>query len=231
MIDVLSILSSALACASMLLYVRQLLRGDSIPNPATWSIWLIIGVINAVTYFTVVNGSLLRSLTLIIVTTGILFVTFYSLFRGKFVPLGRIDLASLALAIGVGALWLTTGDAAVSNLLLQSVYVVSFVPTVVDLRRGRIREQPLPWALAVGAYALMIVSVLLSWGEGSWIALAHPVLNGILGNGAIAWLAYRTCSASLPIVRKPRARVMHSRRLRIRKTSNSAKFKPRASGS
>lgn len=186
MIKTLSLMSGLLSCASMTTYFYYVTRGQSQPNPATWIVWLIVGVLNAVTYFQVVDGSLLRSLALIIVTSGILAVTVYASLCGKFARLQLIDLVCLAFAVGVGILWRMNGNPVLANLLLQSVYVISFIPTVLGLHRGEIRERPWPWLLALGSYSLIIVSIGLTWHSGSWVALVHPILNGLLGNGIVA---------------------------------------------
>lgn len=172
-------------------YLRQVVRGRSTPNPATWLIWLVIGLINATTYFLVVEGNLLRSLSLILVNLGILVITLYSFFRGKFSPIGATELSCLSMGLAVGVLWQVTGNPILANLTLQVVYLISFVPTILGLHRGRLYERPWPWVLAVGTYVFMILAVVASWRRDSWVALAHPVLNGLLGNGLVAFYAFR----------------------------------------
>lgn len=197
--DFLSLAGSVFALLSMGSYVVLLLRGATTPNPASWIIWLVIGVINTVTYLSTVEGDWSRAGVLIIVTTGILLVTVYSLVRGRFSRLGRLEISVLALALAVGTFWQMTGNAILANLVLQMVYVISFVPTVIGLRNGSIKEHPGPWALSVFAYVAMIASVFVNWETNHWVALAHPILNGLLGNGMVVFYALK-----LPRQRVPR---------------------------
>lgn len=184
-------IASVCCCLSMSIYFAQVVRGSSVPNPATWIIWLIIGVINAITYFLVVEHHLLRSLTLIVVTAGILAVTIYSLVRGRFAKLRRLDVICLSLALVTAVIWRVTGDPVLANLILQVVYIISYVPTISGLRQRTLREQPWPWILAVFGYIFMIAATMTSWTDQSWPALAHPVINGLLGNGLVAYYAVR----------------------------------------
>lgn len=177
------------ACASMSLYFLQVVRGGSVPNPATWIIWLIIGLINTATYFFVVGGSWVQSLALIVVTTAIFAVTIYSIIRGKFAKLGFLEKICLVFAVLIGAIWQVTGDPNLSNLILQVVYIISFIPTVVGLHNGALREQPWPWVLSLGCYTLMIAAVISNWSTASWVALAHPIINGLIGNSIVVYYA------------------------------------------
>ncbi len=181
--------ASIFACISMSLYFFQVVKGGSVPNPATWIIWLIIGLINTATYFFVVGGSWVQSLALIVVTTAIFLVTFYSIIRGKFARLGFLEKICLALAVLVGAIWQVTGDPHLSNLILQVVYVISFIPTIVGLHNGELREQPWPWVLSLGCYTLMIAAVISDWSDTSWVALVHPIVNGLIGNSIVVYYA------------------------------------------
>jgi hypothetical protein len=191
MADYFSLISGLFGCLSMGLYVLQLVKGSSIPNPATWIIWLIIGVINLLTYFLVVEHNLLRSLTLLVVTSGILVVTVYSLVRGRFAKLRLLDIVCFLLALMIVVLWRVTGDPILANLILQVVYIISFIPTILGLHQGILKEKPWPWILAVGGYVFMIAATMVSWTNQSWPALAHPIINGVIGNGLVAYYAIR----------------------------------------
>lgn len=190
MSDIFSWIGSAFTFLSMSLYFRQVVQGVSTPNPATWLIWLAIGILNTVTYFLMV-GNLLRSLVLVVVTGWIFVVTIYSLFFGKFAPLKKLEILTLIIAFFVGILWKSTGNPILANLILQIVYVISFVPTLVGLYHGTLREEHWPWSLAMVAYFFMILAVMADWTHMQWVALVHPVVNGLIGNGLVTWLALR----------------------------------------
>lgn len=183
-------IGSAFTFFSMSLYFRQVVKGVSIPNPATWLIWLVIGIMNTVTYFLMV-GNILRSLVLIVVTSWILVVTVYSIVYGKFAPLKQLEKLTLIIAFFVGILWKSTGNPVLANLTLQIVYVISFVPTLVGLYCYTLREEHWPWTLAIFAYFFMILAVVADWPHTNWVALVHPIVNGLIGNGLVVVLALR----------------------------------------
>lgn len=183
--------ASLIVIVSLVVYFSQVVKGVSTPNPATWLIWLTIGMLNLSTYFHVVGGQISKLAVPLVVNFGILAVTVYSFFYGKFSPLGRFDKAAFVFAFLVGVIWQVSGDAVLANLILQGIYLISFAPTVMGIRRGTLRESPLPWTLAVLSYVTMIFGLCFDWANVNWPAFAHPILNGILGNGFVAYLAFR----------------------------------------
>jgi hypothetical protein len=192
-------LSDALAFVSAVLiffvygsYFRQTVRGTSTPNPVTWLIWLSVMTINVFTYFTVVGGDVMKTLVAALAAPFLFLIFTYSLFRGKFTRLSRMDIVCLLLAIAVGVFWRTTGDDITTNIMLQLIILISFIPTISGLLRGKAREKPLPWNVAVVTYAFLALSILTDPdpAKRNWVAFMYPVLNGILGNGIVAILAH-----------------------------------------
>lgn len=190
-ISILSIVASFFTALSMTVYVYRLFKNGSIPNPATWIIWMVIGYINLMTYFLIAKGSLLQAAPLVFVMIGISTVVVYSLLKGKFSQINGLDKVCFALSVLVGAIWQFTGDPQLANLILQVVYAISFFPTIIGLSQRRLQETMAPWGFSLIAYALMIAVVILDWSNQSWVALAHPIVNGLIGNGLVflfAWL-------------------------------------------
>lgn len=185
--DFLSIIASILSMLSMGIYFLGLTKGKSTPNPSTWITWLLIGCMNVFTYFYVTEGNFQKAFPLLFVVIGIFCVTLYSIKNGCFSKLNRLDYVCLASALITTIYWQVTGNALIANLLLQAVYVISFIPTVVGLHRKTISETPAPWFFAITSYSIMIVMIFNDWGQNSWIELAHPVLNGLMGNGAVLY--------------------------------------------
>ncbi len=184
--EVLTILSSLIFLAVICFYMKQLVQGQSTPNPATWVIWLLVSALNLFTYFAVVDGDMFKSLLSITMTSGIAFVFLYAFVKGKIGKAGKVEVFSFLLAVGVGILWQTTGNADISNLLLQGVFLISFVPTVIGLLKNELREKSLPWDLAVIAYVLQTAAIIVDWSNSSWVELGFPIVNGLLGNGSVA---------------------------------------------
>lgn len=191
MSELFSVLSSVTMISVIFIYFGQVIGGVSTPNPATWITWFVVMAINTVTYYFVSQGSIWQILTPFVITCGILIILVFSLVKGKFGRIGTIDVIILSLSVVVGIFWKITRDPIASNLLMQVILVVSFVPTVVGLLKGRLREKSLSWNLAVLSYGFLIASIVSS-SEWNWTQLAYPFLNGIVGNGSVAITAILT---------------------------------------
>lgn len=188
MIQFLSIIGGVLLIAAFYCYFRSVAKNTSTPNPTTWLIWLVIFIMNTITYFMVARESIWQTMITIVAALGILAIFFYSLFRGKFARVGAIEVLCLVIAVAVGVVWKMTKDPILANLLLQFIYVISFVPMITGLVRGTLKEKVLPWVLAFGAYIPTIIIILINWNTSSWVGLVHPIVNGLMGNGAVILL-------------------------------------------
>ncbi|PCI21267.1 hypothetical protein COB64_00085 [Candidatus Wolfebacteria bacterium] len=167
-----------------IIYFKQVTTGESTPNPGTWITWFVIMGINTFTYFRVVDDNYFKSAIVFIGFFSITAIMAYSLIKGRFAKLANIDIVLLAISIVIGVFWQLTENAIVSNLALQIIIFVSFLPTAIGLLKGRLKEKHLPWTLAVIAYSLQTISLLVNY-DGNLYQLALPVINGILGNGLI----------------------------------------------
>ncbi len=165
-------------------YVKQLAQGHSTPNPATWLIWTLVCIINAITYFVVVNANWYKGAIAIVVTLGLCAVSLYALKKGKFVKPSLFDFSVLGLALAVGIFWQTSGDDRTANLLLQFILLISFFPTIVGLLHHQLREKATAWNIAVLSYCFSVLGILFNYQH--WTELAFPVINGIIGNGSVA---------------------------------------------
>jgi hypothetical protein len=183
-VTILTVLANVLMVGVIITYFRQVRNGTSVPNPATWLIWTVVSVMNAISYFVVMQGNLWQSLISIVMTVGFLITFSYSLLRGKFAALDFFEEVTLVLVFVIGILWKTTGETELANLALQVIFLISFVLTIRGLLAGKLREKPLPWVLAFFSYVCVIISLTLQ-PDVSWIAYAYPIVNGILGNGSV----------------------------------------------
>jgi hypothetical protein len=168
-------------------YFKQTIKGQSTPNPATWIVWLIVGIINAITYFSVTGNNLWQSLIVFAVTFSVFIVFVYSLFRGRFSKISGIEIISFILALGIGIFWQITSNDGLSNLLLQGIYVISFIPTIIGIIKGTGKEHYVAWVWAFTAYLFSTISIAFG-ASVNWIAFVHPIVNGLIGNGTVALL-------------------------------------------
>lgn len=187
MATVFSVLSSLTVVAVMILYLRQTVKGGSTPNPATWLIWLVVGVMNTVSYFSVVQGNLVEWVMTPCAVLGTASIFFYALFKGKFGKVGIVEVVCFGLACVIGFFWKLYGPIA-ANISLQVIYIISFCPTAIGLLKGRLREEPLPWVLAIVSFAFQVGAILCNFTDDSWTKLVYPVVNGVIGNGSVAVL-------------------------------------------
>lgn len=186
MIQAISIIASLCNLASGTSYFKQLIKNESIPNPATWLIWVVVTMINAATYFFVVRESVWIALASGVMAAVIFIIFVTATINGKFTRFGIIDAVCLALAIAVGILWAVTNNPVLANVSLQVIFLISFYPTLHGLLRRQGKERPMPWFFASVSYMLQIVVVVLS-PITLW-ALVFPIVH-LVGNATIGLVA------------------------------------------
>jgi len=185
MSETFSVLSGLVMVAVVFIYFSQVVGNASTPNPSTWVTCFGVMAMNTVTYYFVSQHSIRQIMTPLIITCGMMIILAFSLVKGKFGRIGSVDILIFLLSVFVGILWKITEDPVVSNLFMQAILLLSFVPTVVGLWKGRLREKSLSWNLAVLSYCFLIASILSSPGW-NWVQLAFPFVNGVIGNGSVA---------------------------------------------
>jgi len=182
--EILGIISGLLGIVVYGVYLRQVLRNESIPNPATWIIWVTVLIMNAFSYSIMVAnwGKALLSICVAIMGS-LLFLT--SLIKGKFAKLEKLEYICLSLAVIVGIFWQITGDARLANIFLQAIFIIAFIPIWIGLLNGKLKEKYPPWVLAVICYSFNLAAIIIDWA-GDWAQLVYPIVNGIIGNGSVA---------------------------------------------
>lgn len=180
----LQILASLILVLVYIIYLKQIRSGESTPNPGTWITWFVIMGINAFNYFEVVDNSYLKAAIVFIGFASITVIMVYSLVKGRFARLARIDATLLIISLIIAIFWQISQEANISSLLLQITIFTSFLPTAIGLWQNRLQEKHWPWTLAAGAYTLQTISLLIDF-DGNYYQLFLPIINGILGNGLI----------------------------------------------
>ena len=187
--NIFGVLAGITALIAYGFYFKQAVRGQSTPNPSTWLIWFIAGIINTFTYFSVVDGNVWQSLFVIAVTFSVFIILIYALSKGKFAKIRSLEIIIFLLALGIGIFWQITANDRISNLLLQGIYVISYIPTVIGLVRRTAKEHYASWLTVVISYSFATLALLANHPE-DWIAFVSPIVNGILGNGLIVLLIF-----------------------------------------
>ena len=183
-----SILSSLSFVPVPFFYFRQMIKGKSTPNPATWLVTLVVLSLNAITFFSVVNRNLWKMLLPGFILFSVIITVAYALIAGKFAKIGKVEIISLVLAGIIVVVWRTSYDDVTANLALQPVLMIAFLATIIGLIRRTMKEWWVSWGIAAFSYILMITSLLLALK--SWVELVYPIINGVLGNGVVAAIAY-----------------------------------------
>jgi hypothetical protein len=175
-----------------LFYFRQISKGESTPNPVTWSIWVVVFGMNTVTYFLVAGNDVMKAIQSGLATFFILMIVIYVLVKKGFAKTDKkTDYLCLLLAVVVGIFWKTTRDEITTNLLLQVILAISFIPTLNGIVKGTGKEAFLSWTMAVISYIFLILALFTDPDpeKQRWFMFAFPFVNGIMGNGSIALLA------------------------------------------
>lgn len=193
MTQLISVIASIFNLLSGGTYFLQVLKNESVPNPSTWLIWVVVTAMNTFSYFLVSEGNLWVSLASIVLAIEIFLIFVLSLLKGKFSRLNTIDIISLAFALIIGVFWKISGNFLISNICLQILFAISFYPTIHGLLTKRAQEKPIPWFFAVGSYSLQIINVLLN--PVTLFALVFPIVN-LLGNGIVGVIALKQKSPS-----------------------------------
>lgn len=188
MLELLSSISSIILLSVYVVYFKQVKNGTSTPNPVSWLTWVIASSINVVTYLSVVEGDYWKSSIAIVSNLCMIGICAYSFYQKKFAKLTLFDFFILVLAILIGVFWQVTQSDRLANILIQIIFVISFIPTIYGLYMGTLSEKPAPWWIAVLAYFIQIIALCISY-TGDWLVLLFPFVNGILGNGSVAVLA------------------------------------------
>lgn len=188
---VLGFIGGAMHVMAFLIYNRQMLRGESKPNTATWSTWVVLSTLNATSYF-FMSGDWVKTLLPIASTTACIGTFAFSLLKGKLSKLDPLDTLALILGLGVSFVWWWQRNATFANLLLQIPITISFFPTYRGVVKNPKVEKALPWFIWSSAYIFSITTVILRW-KGQPQDLVYPVLCLIL-HGGVGFLTLRKTS-------------------------------------
>lgn len=142
----LAIIAAVLHGTAYCIYVFQVYGGDSVPNPASWTVWMILATLNALTFW---KGSKSALATAQFFTGAVAsaIVWAYSLVADRFTPLDTMGWIVLLSCLIVIIIWKSTGKATYANIVIGIILIVSFVPTVLGVWKDPSVEEALPWGI------------------------------------------------------------------------------------
>ena len=184
----LALTASVLNLVGYIIYIRDLRRGSTRPNLASWLVWMGITLLSVSTYVRG-TGDLTKSLfSWSILAVNI--VTFgFIVRRAKFSSLSRLDISALVIGGLAAVTWFFTQSAWFGNMLVQVAIVIGGVPTILSVWRQPTNERPTPWLLWGGAFIFQLSVILTRW-TGEPVELVYPII-GILLYGSVGILALR----------------------------------------
>jgi len=114
-------------------------------------------------------------------------VVILAIIKRNFGKIRALDIAIFAICI-IAVIVGKVCNPIIANLTVQIAIMASFLPTIVGLLQGKLKEKAFSWFLGVLSYSFLLASVLYK-PDWSWPQLAYPFLNGIVGSGSIALIS------------------------------------------
>jgi len=182
----LGFVAAAIHLVTFAVYNLKTFRGKSIPNMATWTLWVFLSALGTASYIRM-TGDWAKCILSVAGTTACIITFAFALAKGRMSRLDKWDKVVLAGGIMAGIVWWLTRSATYANLILQVCFAVSFIPTVRQVTRLPWLEEPLPWLLWTASHAVNLAVVILRW-QGSWPDAVFPV-NAIVCHAAVGVIA------------------------------------------
>lgn len=183
--------SAAVHGLAYVIYLVQVSRGGSVPNPSSWTVWAFMATLNALTFW---QGTKNRLATAQFFTGAVwcLVVWAYALMAGRFAALNVVAWVVLAMCLAASLYWFVKRNAVNANLVVVAATALSFIPTYGDVLRNRHCEQPLPWCLWTLAFAMTAANVVISSDRRRrwWLMTLAPVSYAVL-HGVVAAIVLR----------------------------------------
>ncbi|MFH0927942.1 MAG: hypothetical protein V1821_00540 [bacterium] len=170
------------------IYNKQMFRGESIPNVATWFLSAFIYSLNLASYF-YMTLDLIKIIMPLLGALACIGTLGYALARGKLSKPSPFDLATLPIGVTAALVWFYFRSATYANLILQVAAIVAIVPTLRGVKKNPLTERALPWFVWSFAYTFLVLTVLLR-PRGSYLELVYPAI-GIAIHASVGYLARR----------------------------------------
>lgn len=182
-LQIVGIVSGVLAIVQFGPYVRDILRGTTKPERASWLIWTLLGmVIFATQLFKGGHASLWMPAMQVVGNT----VVFGLSIKFGVGGLNRRDVfALIAAAFGL-ALWFTTSHAEVALVVAIAVDAIGAALTMLKTWRDPDSETLLTWLLSWASGITAAVAV----GKWNYALVAYPIYVAVANTGVIVTILY-----------------------------------------
>lgn len=180
--EIFNAFSSIFALITYSVYFIQVKNFQSTPNPTTWLIWLFISFFNAYTYTLISN--LNQSIFLWVISFSILIIFIYTLRNKKFTKISILDYLITFIFLSSVVIYLFSRNENLTHLILQIIYIISYIPTIYLLIKNKSKEKVTAWILAFITYLFSFTALIFDNKSGLFDYL-HIIVNGFIGNGTI----------------------------------------------
>ena len=174
------LLAAALSAADTVPYLRDTLRGSTVPHRGTWLVWSVLGVVAVESQRA--DGARWSLVPLVMQATGTLLVLALSVWLGSG-GLNRTDTALIAVAAAGVAGWATVDEPVVATTCVIVADLVAALMMLPKTWRDPESETQATFVLAALSGALAVGAV----GSVSVRLVAYPAYF-MLVNAALAWV-------------------------------------------
>jgi hypothetical protein len=174
------LLAAALSAADTVPYVRNTLRGSTVPHRGTWLVWSVLGVVAVESQRA--DGARWSLVPLVMQATGTVLVLALSIWLGTG-GLNRTDTALIGVAGAGVAGWVTVDEPVVATACVIAADLVAALMMLPKTWRDPDSETQVTFVLAALSGALAVGAV----GSGSVRLVAYPAYFMVV-NAALAWV-------------------------------------------
>lgn len=181
---------------AFVIYNKDILRESTRPNIITWSLFVLITLINATSYVSM-TGDLVKSVLAFTDLFVCTIITSLILFKGYYPKLSIVEKLVILFSVSSVLIWIILRSATYANLLLQFGYILAFVPTYLGVYKNSSAEKALPWFLWTLSFVINMVVITIRW-SGAWQDFVNPSIAVLLHLG-LALLALRNNNTDLGV--------------------------------
>lgn len=177
MIAVLAKIAGIVGLLGSIPYVFSILNGKTIPNPATWWIWSIVGWIAFFSYFAA--GETETYWLMLSYAIGPSVIGLLSFRYGRVSALEKFDIGCLfACSISL-ILWQNTANPLIALFIMLGIDIMGALPTIRKTYVDPDTEDVIPWLFFCAGNTLNFFSILI-FEEWNVVSIPYPLYLFIL---------------------------------------------------
>lgn len=182
--EILGIVSSLIAIASYVPYLRNTLQGKTKPHLVTWGLWAVVATLSAIIQFQ--DGAEAGAWVTFATGGSVIAILIAGFVKGDR-HIKVLDWACLALGIVAVSAWLFSKQAVLSLILLCVVDIFAFAPTYRKAFSKPKEETMITYFLAATKYIVALVAL----GNYSLQTMLYPICEIFLCCTMIGLLLFR----------------------------------------